>query len=374
MGNDLSIMRTLILTLFASFVLLLSDAVAAPDSNLARPTSLCSSGEVVLFSCDIGGKKLSLCGIKDGCDRPLLVQYRFGYFGTTPELEYPSKASEALSAFDFGTVDNTSGFPLQSISFNMPGVAYDIMTPDKSDYARWAPFTGVGVTVRGKTTTLLECEKGTISVDLAPLRKALGLPADGRLSDALPKYPLETVPYPIVHKKRPCGSNCKCEIEYPNIGDPVVATEIKAFIKGDCEDGDETVIRVTATIARVTYLTLSFSHYRYSYGTPHGYAHEGTKLFRKGKKGWEPLKKENLLDLKQKCKERINGLLYRQLKPQRLSHLDSENGLLDSAAIMIGSQGLIFSYGQYELGSYAEGPLPVLLSYKMLGGCLRIDR
>lgn len=373
MSNDLLIIRRS-LTLIALFILLLGDAFTAPDSNLAQPTSLCTSGEVILFACDIGGKKLSLCGTTDSINSRLLVQYRFGQFGSIPDLSYPPKASEVSSAFDFGTVDNTSAFPLQTISFNGLGAAYDIMTPDKSDYARWAPFSGVGVTVRGETTKLLKCEKGTISVDLAPLRKALGLPADAPLSDALPKYPFEKAPYPIVHKTRPCGSNSKCEIEYPNIGDPTIAADIKSFTKGNCEDdADESVRSVTATVARSTYLTLSFSHYQYFYGTPHGRTHEETKLFRKGKKGWEPLKKEELLDLSPKCQERINGLLFRQLKPQ-LSRLDSQEGLLDSAKITIGSRGLSFSYGQYELGSYAEGPWPVLLSYKILGGCLRLDR
>lgn len=152
-----------------------------------------------------------------------------------------------------------------------------------------------------------------------------------------------------------------------------MAADIKSFIKGGCEDSTETVRSVTATIARGTYLTLSFSHYRYPYGAAHGYTHEETELFRKGKTGWEPLKKEELLDLTPKCQERINGLLYRQLKPQ-LSRLDSQEGSLDSAKIAIGSQGLIFSYNQYELGAYAEGPWPVLLSYKMLEGCLHLDR
>jgi len=372
MDNDLPrILKAL--TIVALFVLLSNNVFAATGSNVAAPISLCTSREVVLFSCDIGGKKVSLCGTKVEREKPLLVQYRFGRLGARPELEYPSKATEALSAFDFGTVNNTSGFPLQTISFNIPGAAYDIMTTDQTDYTRWAPFTGVGVTIRGKTTTLLECEQGTISINLAPLKKALGLPADGRLSDTLPKYPLKKDPYPIVHEKRPCGLNCKCEIEYPKISDPAIAADIKKFTKGNCEDDfDETVKKVTATIVRDAYLTLTFSYYGYSHGAAHGSGNEETKLFRKGKDCWKPIDKEDLLNLSPMCQKRINSLLYRQLKSQ-LSHLDSQEDLLDTAQIAIGSQGLIFSYAQYELGSYAEGPWPVLLSYKALGSCLHLD-
>jgi len=132
---------------------------------------------------------------------------------------------------------------------------------------------------------------------------------------------------------------------------------------------------VTATIARGAYLTLTFDHFYYSHGAAHGRSNKETKLFRKGKTGWEPLEKKDILDLTQKCDVRIVNLLYRQLKPQQLSELDShKDNLLDLAKIEIGSQGLIFSYDQYELGAYSEGPWPVLLSYKALGGCLRLDR
>lgn len=132
MGNDLSKMASVgrSLTLIVSFLLLFVNAFAAPPLNASPPTSLCVADEIVLFSCNIGDKKLSLCGTTDGVNSPLLVQYRFGQSGGTPELEYPSKASEPLSAFEFGTMDNTSGFPLQTISFNRPGATYDIMTHD----------------------------------------------------------------------------------------------------------------------------------------------------------------------------------------------------------------------------------------------------
>jgi len=95
--------------------------------------------------------------------------------------------------------------------------------------------------------------------------------------------------------------------------------------------------------------------------------------FHKSKKRWEPLGIENLLDLSPKCRERIDGLLYRILKPLELSYVTDPQGLLGSAQLEIGSQGLIFSYPQYSLGAYAEGPLPVLIPYKMLKSCLRID-
>jgi hypothetical protein len=359
------------LWVIALSILLSTTAVAAPNSDNGQQKSLCDSGETVLFSCDIGGKRLSLCGSQEKADKSLLIQYRFGHPGITPELEYPSMPTAALSAFGLATVDNTSGFPLQTISFSRPSASYDIMTPDQADYSRWAPFTGVGVTTRGKETTLLSCDENTTTVNLAPLRKALGLSADAPLSDTLPKYPFEKAPYPTVNKKKPCGSHCKCEVKYPIIRDRAITRQVKSFMKGGCEDGAEVIRTVTASITSGKYLSLSFSHYYYAYGTPHGYGNEEIKLFRKGKNGWVPLGKEALFDSESKCEDKINSLLFRQLKPQ-LSRLESQEGLLDGAQVAIGSQGIIFSYAQYELGAYAEGPLPVLLPYKALGSCLRI--
>ncbi|MGA3282758.1 MAG: hypothetical protein ABSD50_17490 [Smithella sp.] len=378
MSNDLlriiSVSRLLILV--ALFLLLSGEAFADHRQNILPPTSLCAAKEIILFSCNIGVKKVSLCGTTGGVNSPLLVQYRFGQARGTPELKYPSEVSEVSSAFYFSTVENTSGFPLETISFDNPGASYDIMTPEESGYAQWAPFTGIGVTVRGKATKLLKCEKDTIIVNLAPLRKTLGLSKDAHLSDALPKYPLEKDLYPIIHKKRPCGSNCKCEIKYPDIADPVIADDINSFIKGNCKKGGGKDLRsITATVARKSYLTLSFSRYQYSQGAAHGYyIGEKIELFHKGSNGWEPFKKGQLLDLSPTCQTRINGLLYRQLKPQ-LSELTYPQALLDRAMITIGSQGLIFSYDPYDaLEGNAGHPWPILLSYKMLDGCLRFDR
>jgi hypothetical protein len=344
-----------------------AEKLSVPDSKPAKPTSLCNSEEVVLFSCNIGDKKLSLCGAGGEDNAPLLVQYRFGKVGAKPELEYPSKPSEFLAAFDFNTVRDTN-----IISFARPGAAYDVMIPDKSEYAQ-SLFTGVVVTIGGKTK-LLPCEEGSITVNLAPLKKALGLPPDGHsLSDALPQYPLEKDPYPIIRKKK--SRQCKCVVEYPDISDPVVAADVKAFTRDFCKDGEEcqgseSQGTVTATIVGGAYLTLTFST-RLDYdGAAHPMCHDETKLFRKGKKGWEPIKKEDLFKSTEKCDQRINSLLYRQVRPQ-LTHLDSLDGLLDRAQIEIGGQGLIFYYRPYEFGSYI-GPAPALLPYKVLGDCLRL--
>jgi hypothetical protein len=344
-----------------------TEKVAAPDSNPAQPTSLCDCEEIVLFSGNIGDKKLSLCGVGGEGNKPLLIQYRFGKVGAKPELVYPSKPSEPLSSFDFNTVHSTS-----VISFERPGAAYDIMTPDKSDYVRSERFSGVVVTTGGKTTKLLPCEEGTVTVNLAPLRKALGLSPRSRLSDALPAYQFEKSPYPMRKKK---SRECKCVVEYPDVHDPVVAAEIKSFTRGFCKEGEEcqgteSEGTVTAMIVGGAYLTLTFST-RVDYdGAAHPMSHDETELFRKGKKGWERLKKEDLLKSTEKCEERIDSLLYRQVRPQ-LSELDSQDGLFNSAQIEIGSQGLIFSYQPYEFGAYI-GPAPALLPYKILGDCLRL--
>jgi hypothetical protein len=245
------------------FILLSSTAVAVPNTDGGQPISLCGSGEKVLFSCNIGGKKLSLCGSQLTAGRPLLVQYRFGYPGISPELKYPSEPTTPLLAFDFGTTyDTTHGKPLQIISFSRPGATYDIISPDKiltpgqGDEA--PPFTGVGVTTPGNEMKLLSCDENTTTINLAPLRTALGLSVDAPLSDSWPEYPFEKASYSMATNNKPCGSDCTCTVTYPIINVPVIERYINSFIDGDCEDGADVTRIVTASIALGEYLNLSF--------------------------------------------------------------------------------------------------------------------
>jgi len=280
LGNDSLTMISIgrLIAFIAPLFLLYVSAYAGPPLNTSSPRSLCSPGETVLFSCDIGDKKVSLCAINNEGNDQLRVQYRFGRVGGNPEMVYPSKASDVTSSFDFGTLENTTGYPLERISFKIPGADYDILTTDKSDYAVYAPFTGVGVTVRGETTELLACEDNSIIVDLTSLRKALGLSADASLSEVLPRYPIETSPFPIIRRKGNCGRGCKFKIEFPQIPDRAIAAEIKSFIRSKFE-GDENGRSVTATIVRGSFLTLSFYDYSYSHGAAHGSGNKETILF-----------------------------------------------------------------------------------------------
>lgn len=358
-----------------SLLLSMSNALASPEEDHAAPLSLCAASEKVIFSCDIGSKKLSLCATGSATDpSSTLVQYRFGKPGNTPELAYPSKPSSPLSSFEFGTIKNTSGFPIETVSFERPGAAYDICTTSKESYARWAPFTGIGVTITGKPTKLLRCKQGTIFVDLEPLKKAIGIAPEDRLSEAIPKLPVEKKPFEIEQTQRPCGSKCECNIEYPVISDSNVSTEIKSFVAGTCENGAETSLTVSATMIGDAYLSLSFSDYTYHYGTPHGLTYEHKKTYKKSQNGWKEIAKDELFDSSEKCRNKVNSLLYRRLKPLGLSRLESPEGLLKSAKIEISSQGIIFSYDQYELGAYAEGPHPVLIPYKSLGSCMILGK
>jgi hypothetical protein len=97
-------------------------------------------------------------------------------------------------------------------------------------------------------------------------------------------------------------------------------------------------------------------------------------LYRKGKEGWQPIDGGDLLDQSALCKALVDSLVYRQLKPQHLGHIDdgtiSQDGISDTD-ISIDENGLVFSYEQYSLGAYAEGPWPVHIAYKSLGRCFR---
>ena len=368
-----------------------ADAVHGVVSELtgspAKSESLCGEQETVAFSCSIeqSTKIVSICYLPNSSSnnpRPTM-QYRFGVKGQTPELVYPKSPKSIESDFSFLSNRNSTGFPLEIISFSRGAVIYDIATPDKPDYVRWAPFAGVEVTIAEKPTKLIRCSKGSVQVNLLPIKKILNVKEDGQFSDALPREKIDTSPFPITHRVTTDAEGAKTTVSYPTTHTPALDDEILKFVKNcDWEEyshvkGSQCSNSVSASLVKDKYLVLGFESYMYAAGTPHGYGNHDSKIYRKSGQDWQPMKGVEFFVDSETCHKRINSMIYRQLKPLGLSSLENNApnkeplDLVEEADIYPTAQGIEFGYQQYQLGAYAQTPAPILLPWKSLEGCLR---
>lgn len=350
-------------------------------------SSLCNEQETVIFSCSIdqSPKTVSICYLPSRSqDVKPTMQYRFGEKGETPELIYPKQPKSIEHDFSFSTHKNSTGFPLETITFSRGAVIYDVTTADKSEYVRWAPFAGVEVTLSGKPTRLIGCAKDSVLVDLSPIRKLLHIKDDGQFSDVLPKVKVDESAFPVTHNATNDSVGAKTTVSYPTINDSNIDKEILKFI-GACgwevyshATGSKCSNTVTASIIKDEYLVLHFEGYMYAAGTPHGYGNQHTKIYRKTKQAWQPIKGTDFFVDSDYCHENINSMIYRKLKPLGLSSLEADQDadqepldLIEEADIYPTAQGIEFAYQQYQLGSYAQTPQPALVPWKDINKCLR---
>lgn len=359
--------------------------IAAEFSS--RNSSLCNEQETIIFSCSIdqSPKTVSLCYIPSRSQnvKPTM-QYRFGKQGETPELIYPKQPTSIEQDFSFSAHKNSTGFPLETITFSRGTVIYDVTTADKSEYVRWAPFAGVEVTLSGKPTRLIGCAKNSVLVDLSPIRKLLHIKEDGQLSDVLPKVKVDDSSFPVTHNVTTDSAGAETSVSYPTVNDSNIDKEILQFI-GNCdweeyshEVGSKCSNTVSASIIKDEYLVIHFGGYMYAAGTPHGYGNQHTKIYRKNSQTWQPIKGADFFVDSDYCHENINSMIYRKLKPLRLSSLETDQDsdqesldLIEEADIYPTAQGIEFAFQQYQLGSYAQTPQPALIPWSNLNKCLR---
>lgn len=350
-------------------------------------SSLCNEQETVIFSCSIdqSPKTVSLCYLPSRSqDVKPTMQYRFGKKGETPELIYPKQPTSIEQDFSFSSHKNSTGFPLETISFSRGTVIYEVTTADKSEYVRWAPFAGVEVTLSGKPTRLIDCARNSVQVELSPIKKLLHIKDDGQFSDVLKKANVDDSAFPVTHNVTTDSVGAETTVSYPAINDSNIDKEILKFV-GDCDwedyshtKGSKCSNTVSASIIKDEYLVIHFDGYMYAAGTPHGYGNQHTKIYRKIDQIWQPIKGSDFFVDSDYCHENINSMLYRQLKPLKLSSLETNQDsdqepldLMEEADIYPTAQGIEFAYQQYQLGSYAQTPWPVLVPWNNLSKCLR---
>lgn len=345
--------------------------------NTASP--LCNKQESVIFSCSIANSKtLSICSAPNSTsDLAPITQYRFGTNGKAPELIYPKHPKRTEDAFTFSSQKNSTGFPLEIISFSIGSIKYDVISPDKASF-RWAPFVGVEVTLPNKPPQLLECDDNVV-VDFQPIKKLLHVSEDSAFLDALPKVKVDESAFPITRNVTTDSHGAETTVSYPTINDSNIDNEISKFIGGcDWEDyshakGSKCNNTVSASIIKGEYLVIHFDGYMYAAGTPHGYGNQHTKIYHKIGQAWQQIKGSDFFVNSDDCHSKIISIIYRHLKPLRLNLLDSTKplDLINEADIYPTAQGMEFAYQPYQFGSYAQTPWPTLVPWNSLNNCLR---
>jgi len=112
-------------------------------------STLCSSDEVPMFSCDARGKTFSLCRSGSLSEANVYVQYRAG----TPkhlELEFPAEKPGSLKRFGYYS-DSSPKSTLIEVTFHSGSYEY-VLYAETDAYATTSSATGSGVAVfRGGT-------------------------------------------------------------------------------------------------------------------------------------------------------------------------------------------------------------------------------
>ena len=352
------------------------------DAEPLASSSLCTEHEQTIFSCTIQEerKSVSICALpKDPSDSQQTIQYKFGVNGEPLELVYPNKKMPIQKAFSFLTRYHSRGL-LETISFSRGDVSYDVMAPEKAEHARWAPFSGVAVTLPNKPPQLFACKQNSVVVDFEPIKQLLKLPEDGHFSDALPKKKIETPDFPINYQKLTTKSGLEIDIAYPIIKEPKIDSEISEFIKGcassdfDSGPGSKCLRKVTARMVDGKYLVIQFGQWNYGAGTPHGVGGETTNVYKKVQQSWQLIEPDSLFKNSESCRKNIGAMIYRQLAPLRLTDIENKpydpDWIIKEAEIYPTAQGFEFAYQPYQLGAYADTPWPLLLPWARIDNCL----
>jgi hypothetical protein len=120
---------------------------------------LCTAGESVVFSCQIGSKTLSLCrpaGVREQ------LAYRFGLPGRV-ELDYPGQSvRQARHPFELSTTPLVGG-GITTVRFQRGAYRYEVYSKSgRGDDPERTPFTEDGVIVSraGKRIWQHACEDG----------------------------------------------------------------------------------------------------------------------------------------------------------------------------------------------------------------------
>ena len=352
-------------------LMVLRSAASLAESPPATPPNLCSAHQTVIFSCGVGEKAVSLCASGPASRDGLILEYKFGAAGKTPELSYPTDARPASKAFEF-TVTGGGNGPTWVVSFDNKYASYDVMSALQGDSLPEYGFFGLGVTVKEEQTQLRSCNPGPLIMNMKNLNDLGFFP-----EYVFPKHDNVKPPFQVINKTIKHGDKWTSKMEYPIVGDVGIDSRIGQFIH-DCYEGDDgdagnCVQSVTADLILGKYLVLTFDHFTYEEGAPHGDEEVERSTYVKGGNGWAPIAPNGLIAQNDHCQKRYASLLNRRIRPEMGLKWANEDApefddLFKSAQQVLIVDGVIFEFNQYELGPRVS-PEGIFVDFKTLGDC-----
>jgi len=152
---------------------------AAPAAGAAlRPGSLCRTTETVVFACDAGARRVSVCAAPGAGGGT--VQYRYGRPGAAPDLSLPAAPGRPASSSSGDTLMFSGGGGAW-LRFVNGAYSYTVF----SAIGRWGPGgapaekAGVLVEKSGVRVSHVRCTGGDTGVD-AGWMEAVGVRPDAR--------------------------------------------------------------------------------------------------------------------------------------------------------------------------------------------------
>ena len=353
---------------------------------IPMPETLCRSDETPVFSCGIKGKTASLCATRSEGSSVLKLQYRVGMRGDVPEFVYPKNESAASKAFSIASLISPQVF---IISFDAGGSSFDLMAGYDNSRFPVSEYLSVGVSTTSNYATKFDsCEPGKTVMNAKLLDDAGLVPRSVRIN-GFPDSPdavgqaLVNGPRLLVRRTIAHGPKWTSTLAYPVIGDEQVDQQISEFMT-DCigeddesqEEPDGNCVRaaISETVLDGQFLVVTLESYEFETGSAHGHGESSVRVFQQERGAWAPVAADAVISESKACRRRVGSLLYRRVWQQLAeSYRNGSDAAFDEELITSAEQGLtdagvVFSYAQYQFGSYIP-PEPVLLSYNVLGAC-----
>lgn len=139
-------------------------ATPAPKAPVGKQASFCTANETIIFTCNTGAKRVSVCASRNVSPKAGYVQYRFGIPGSPDkpgeplEITLPASEVHPLKAA-YGTFDPYAGGGASWMRFRKGSYGYVVY----SGVGRWGPKgesiekAGLAVENNGKVIANLKC-------------------------------------------------------------------------------------------------------------------------------------------------------------------------------------------------------------------------
>lgn len=159
-------MRIKRLSISSRLVLLGAIICTLTQGASGAPASLCSAEELVVFSCELGRKQVSVCASRDLSASSGYLEYRFGTTLGPMELRFPSGKSHPSKVFRYFDRGEGAKGSLSNLQF---GVGDYVYTVYRFRHAFEEEYAGVAVKSAAGKFAYLRCRAATIQDGLQGL-------------------------------------------------------------------------------------------------------------------------------------------------------------------------------------------------------------